>query len=83
MVLYKYVKTLIKKFDPSEILLSLAEFLHSYNNNLPESFPKASTSLLLKYKGEHKAFFKHADQWSLAEHRKKVMDWLPLNSEKA
>lgn len=76
------MKTLIKKFDPSEILLSLGEFLRSYNTNIPEGFPKASAALLEKYKSEHSSFFKHKDQWSLAEHRKKIMDWLPLNSQK-
>ncbi len=75
------MKTLSKKFDPSELLIPLAEFLRSYNKNIPEGFPKASVPLLQKYKEEHQSFFKHKDQWSLAEHRKKIMDWLPLNSK--
>lgn len=73
------MKSMVKKLDPSELLISLSEFLQSYNKTIPEGFPKASLSLLERYKEEHKLFFKHKDQWSLAEHRKKIMDWLPLN----
>lgn len=82
MVLLPSMKTpALKKFDPSETLLSVAEFLQSYNNTIPESFLKASLPLLQKYKEEHESFFKHQDQWSLAEHRKRIMDWLPLNQK--
>ncbi len=82
MVLLKLVKSSSpKKFDPSETLLSVAEFLHSYNETIPTNFLKASLPLLQKYKEEHASFFKHAEMWSLAEHRKKIMDWLPLNNK--
>lgn len=74
------MKSSIKKPDPSEMLISIAEFLRTYNGTIPEGFLKASLPLLQKYKEEHQSLFKHADQWSLAEHRKKIMDWLPLNS---
>lgn len=77
-VIVEYMKESIK-FDPSEILLSLGDFLKSYNTNIPESFPKATLPLLLKYKDEHRSFFKHKELWSLSEHRKKILDWLPLN----
>lgn len=77
------MKSPIKKPDPSEALLSLPEFLRSYNMSIPETFPKASLPLLKKYKDDHASFFKHEDQWSLADHRKKIMDWLPLNSKLA
>jgi hypothetical protein len=75
------MKTPVQKFDPSEIVLSIKDFLQSYNKTIPESFPKASLPLLQKYQEEHKPFFKRGGQWSLAEHRKKIMDWLPLNRE--
>jgi hypothetical protein len=75
------MKTPLPKFDPSELLLSVKDFLQSYNTTIPASFPKASLLLLQKYRDEHEPFFKHKDQWSLAEHRKKIMDWLPLNKE--
>lgn len=64
--------------ERSEKPHSLAEFLHLYNENLPQSFPRASTSLLEKFRGTHAMFFKSRDTWSLELHRKRVMDWLQL-----
>ena len=61
----------------SEMRISLADFLKSYNKNIPHGFPKASTALLKKYKDTHPLFFKHDNLWSLDEHRKKIIDWLP------
>ncbi len=69
-----------KKIDPSQTQVSLLEFLKSYNKNIPAGFPKASEALLKKFKEEHASFFKHGEMWSLDEHRKKIVDWLPLNS---
>jgi hypothetical protein len=65
----------------NEIPLTLSEFLTSFNKNMPENFPKASTALLKKFKEEHAAFFRKGDTWSLDQHRKKVMDWLPRNND--
>lgn len=61
----------------SEKSLSLSDFLKSYNEGLPVAFPRASLSLLQEFKNEHSSLFKHEDVWSLDQHRKKVMDWLP------
>jgi hypothetical protein len=36
---------------------------------------------LKKYKEQHPLFFKHGDLWSLDEHRKKVLDWIPQEME--
>jgi hypothetical protein len=69
------------KIDPSELPISVREFLLSYNANIPEGFPKASFALLLQYRQEHQSFFKHEDEWSLSEHRKKIMDWLQLDAQ--
>lgn len=68
-----------KKLHISEVQISLGDFLRSYNKNIPEGFPHASETLLKRFKEEHVSFFKHGDFWSLDEHRKKIMDWLPLN----
>lgn len=65
----------------SEMRMTLADFLKSYNKTLPAGFPKASTALLKKYKEAHPLFFKHGDSWSLDEHRKKIVDWLPPRSQ--
>ena len=67
----------------SEKRISLADFLKSYNKNLPTGFPKASSSLLKKFKETHPLFFKHGDLWSLDEHRKKIIDWLPPRDQSA
>lgn len=63
----------------SEHPISQADFLKSYNKNMPPSFPRASTALLNRFKEEHASLFKHGDMWSLDQHRKKVIEWLPRN----
>ena len=65
----------------NEMPITLSEFLGSFNRNMPPSFPRATTSLLKKFQTEHPTLFKRGDTWSLDQHRKKVMDWLPRNSE--
>lgn len=61
----------------SEKLLSLSDFLRSYNEDLPSQFPRASAPLLREFKKVHEKLFKHKDLWSLDQHRKVVMNWLP------
>ncbi|MHB1769729.1 MAG: hypothetical protein ACYCPH_01460 [Minisyncoccota bacterium] len=63
--------------ERSEKLLSLPEFLKSYNEGLPLQFPRASAVLLREFKREHAALFKQTSSWSLNQHRKVVMNWLP------
>ena len=65
----------------NEISLSLSEFLESFNQNMPDNFPQASKEVLLKFKREHEALFRKDGNWSLDQHRKKVMDWLPRHIE--
>ncbi|MDO8572637.1 MAG: hypothetical protein Q7S11_02580 [bacterium] len=50
---------------------------------MPEGFPRASTALLKKFQSAHAMLFKNGDLWSLEQHRKKLMDWLPRNSDTA
>jgi len=61
----------------SEKSLSLPAFLKSYNEGLPADFPRASISLLREFKKVHSTLFKHSNSWSLDQHRKVVMNWLP------
>jgi len=70
--------------DPklNEVALSLSEFLESFNQNMPDNFPQASREMLLKFKREHEVLFRKGDTWSLDQHRKKVMDWLPRHSDR-
>ncbi len=63
----------------SEKRVSLAEFLRSYNEKLPEQFPRASLPLLRVYKQQYPGLFKEDGLWSLDVHRKKFMDWLPMH----
>lgn len=64
-----------------EVQITLAEFLQSFNDNMPASFPRVSEEQLLRFKKEHESFFKHGDLWSLDLHRKKIIDWLPRNGD--
>ncbi len=63
--------------ERSEESLTLSNFLKSYNHVLPLEFPRASLALLREFKKTHDTLFKSGDAWSLDQHRKKVMDWLP------
>ena len=69
-----------KNMKEPAVLISVAEFLESYNKNMPIGWPRATTTLLQKFRDEHSTLFTHGDQWSLDQHRKKLMDWLPRNS---
>jgi hypothetical protein len=66
-----------RKQEPNQELITLGDFLKSYNKTIPDGFPKASTALLNELKNTHLGLFKHGEFWSLDEHRKKVIDWLP------
>lgn len=62
----------------SEKPLSRQDFVLEYNKDLPEGFPNVTASLLADFRKSHPSLFKDAS-WSLAAHRKRVMDWLPLH----
>lgn len=69
----------LPKVAPQEILLSAAEFLESYNKNMPKGYPHVSMEILQKFKNEHLSLFKNSGLWSLDQHRKRMIDWLPQN----
>ena len=71
------MKKYVEELSISEIRMPLGDFLKSYNKGLPNGFPRSSVNLLKSYKKLHPLFFKHGDLWSLDEHRKKIMDWIP------
>jgi len=64
-----------------EMRITPADFLKSYNQNIPAGFPRISAALMKKFKEEHPLLFKRDDLWSLDQHRKKIIDWLPRNAE--
>ncbi|MES2225268.1 MAG: hypothetical protein V4480_00475 [Patescibacteria group bacterium] len=61
----------------SEKTLTLAQFLECYNDELPSQFPRASAPLLEEFRRDHASLFVRSGAWSLDQHRKRVMDWLP------
>jgi hypothetical protein len=63
--------------ERSEEKLSVGDFLLSYNDDLPSEFPRASLSLLREFKETYPSLFKDGDTWTLGQHRKRLMDWLP------
>lgn len=63
--------------EKSDKHLSTEDFVTFYNESLPKAFPRASLPLLLEFKKTYPALFKHQQHWTLGQHRKKVMDWLP------
>lgn len=65
-----------QEVDLSGVRIPLTAFLESYNKNIPAAFPRASISILKKFQSIYPALFKHGNMWSLAVHRKKVIDWL-------
>ena len=68
-----------EELEISQKQMSLPDFVKSYNQNMPAGFPRASLALLRKFKEAHAILFKNGDLWSLDQHRKKIMDWLPAN----
>lgn len=65
-----------EELELSEMLVPLATFFASYNQNIPTGFPRASVSLLKEFQVTHPALFKQGYLWSVARHRKKLIDWL-------
>ena len=63
--------------ERSERKFSLADFLKIYNENLPPQFPRATPVVLKEFRKNYPELFKIPDIWSLDQHRKKFMDWLP------
>lgn len=78
MKVLQIVKAPDKEKERSERGRSLEDFLESYNQNLPDSFPRASQKSLEVFRKTHASLFKNnKTPWCLETHRKKVMDWLP------
>ncbi len=72
--------------ERSERPRTLAEFLVLYNEGLPETFPRATRASLEEYREGHAQAFKDEGAWTLAAHRKQIMDWLrvrPVEGKKA
>ena len=59
--------------------LTIYQFQKSYNENMPMEHPQVSISQLQKFKAEHQSMFKEDGFWSLDQHRKRLIEWLPQN----
>lgn len=59
---------------------SISDFCGEYNKDLPESFTRASVSLLAEYRRSHPEAFRMSGTWTLDQHRKKIIDWLPMQA---
>ncbi len=68
-----------EEYERSLIQTPLLTFLESYNKNIPKDFPRASVAILKKFQSLYPALFKHGDAWSIARHRKRLIDWLSTN----
>lgn len=75
------MKKFARELKESELPITLANFLTSFNQNMPASFPRVSVKLLEKFKAAHVTLFTQGDSWSLDRHRKKLIDWLPRHQE--
>ncbi len=64
---------------PYEMHVPLEDFRKSFNESMPEGFPRVSLEQLTRFKTEHTTLFKHGNLWSSDLHRKRIIDWLPRN----
>jgi hypothetical protein len=60
---------------------STAVFVHYYNENIPEAFPRATLKALEKFQILHPSLFKENNGWTIDRHRKKLIDWLSSYKE--
>ncbi|MEK7148169.1 MAG: hypothetical protein AAB758_02625 [Patescibacteria group bacterium] len=72
------------KRDPNAVLvhempMSAAEFMESFNKNMPEGYPHVTISILERFQQAHLSLFKSRNTWSLDQHRKRMIEWLPQN----
>jgi len=66
-------------YELSKVQTILSVFLKVYNKGIPKDFPRASVTGLEKFKSRYPTLFKRGNLWSIAEHRKKIIDWLFAN----
>ncbi len=66
-------------YELSKMETTLSVFLVTYNQGIPKVFPHASIATLEKFQKLYPTLFEHKDSWSIAQHRKKLIDWLFAN----
>lgn len=56
-----------------------AEFMESFNHNMPDGYPLVTIEIMEKFKLAHPTLFKGRSRWNLDQHRKRMIEWLPQN----
>jgi hypothetical protein len=74
------MKKIDEAYEFSKTQTSVSVFLETYNQGIPKFFPRASTENLEEFQNLYPALFKDRNLWSIAQHRKKLLDWLFENS---
>ena len=69
--------------ERNELATPLSAFLVSYNESIPNGFPRASASVLKQFQAVHPLLFRNGDEWTIARHRKRLMDWLASHPDGA
>lgn len=69
------------ELEINQVHITLAMFLVDYNQNIPNGFPQATPATLRRFQKAHPTLFKQENKWSVARHRKRLMDWLSSNPE--
>ncbi len=64
---------------PYQMSMTDAEFLKSFNDNMPAGYPHLTLLTLKKFKDAHTSMFSGEGSWSLEHHRKRMIEWLPQN----
>ena len=65
----------------NERVTPVSVFLEYYNQNIPESYPRATPKALEQFQAAYPALFQNNEEWSIDKHRKRLMDWLPSYRE--
>jgi len=74
------MKKIDEAYEFSKTQTSVSVFLETYNQGIPKLFPHASAENLEEFQNLYPALFKDRNLWSIAQHRKKLLDWLFENS---
>lgn len=64
---------------PYERIMTEAEFMESFNQNMPDGYPHVTLEILARFRAAHPSLFTDKNAWSLDRHRKRMIEWLPHN----
>ena len=68
-----------ERIVPNLVPMTSVEFIESYNANMPHGYPHVSLEILEKFKLAHPNLFRNEGIWTLEQHRKRMIEWLPQN----